>query len=286
MTFPQPNSTQALLDAGSTFFRLKTTLQSPGDIFESEVGAAAIALGPDSDLAQVNVFYFDQADRYYPVAVMGGFTATLDPSKVSSFVLSPDRAFVGIIDPRPGIDYPLSPGRKARTLYAAGDLVNPNLKPPGFVALEDVFRHEPITIDILQYLTPPLSLTPSRSDKMWTYQYLPTNLAAGGSSSVIIPAYGRKSGFFTFKNLSGLNTITVHLYGVRVSSSTAPGPEGQYTLQLFTSAILDTQSVSYVFDSSSLAANQGGLWDLFIIELENYTGTPFPMTVRLSDDPL
>jgi len=269
MTFPQPPSTEAILN-GQNFFRLKTQLAGAGDIYESENSGHAIALGPDSDIAIVNVFYYDELTRF-------DFPSILDPSKVSSVQISPERPFTGRLNARMDTVYPLT-GQPARILIAPADLFVPFYLPPGFSVMQDAIAYEPVFLDIIQYFVELPSLYPNRGDKTYRYVYAYPTLAAGGSSFILIPSYGRKSGFFTFKNLDPALAVTVRVFGLKFSTSNPPGPAGTQQTQIFTSVIAVSGTDVFPFNSSI-----SGIWDMMLIELENYDAGPMPMTVLLSD---
>lgn len=292
MTFPQPNS-NAAVTTGQDVFRINTQVMSPGDIFESEVGCHAVAIGPNSDLDTVNVIYLDPVPKYFvPVAAV---QPTLDTSMMGQATISPDRPYIGRLDAQvETADYPLI-NRPGRILFAAGDIVvDPSFYlPEAYEPTEDSLSFEPVYIDIIQYLTPPPSLIPQRSDKTYRYQYFPSALIKAGSAWVVIPGYGRKSGSFVFKNASTADptdSVTVHVFGVKLSNSNTPGVVGEAAVEIFTSAALAVDDVAnYVYDSSA-----DGEWDVFYLVLEGYFGgsdpqplpLAFPTTITLSDDPL
>jgi hypothetical protein len=285
MTFPQPNSEEAVADS-LDIFRLKTQLQSPGDMYESKVSCHAVAIGPDSDIASVNIFYYDPVTKYFiPVQ---GVVPQVDTSLMASAVISPDRPFIGRIDAQNTVNYPLI-SRPGRILFASGDVVDPNYLPAGFNPVQDSVFFEPIYLDIVQYLSEPPSLVPQRSDKTYRYQYFTLALIKTGSSFVVIPAYGRKSGSFQFVNRDADDTVIVHLFGVRLSTSNLPGTVGSLQQELFSSSLAPGDIDRYTFDSST-----DGIWDCFYIELEGYYGgvgpeptqIALPVTVTLSDDAL
>ena len=58
MSYPQPSADQYAIK-GYQFFRLNTLLTSPGDIYQSQQSGHAFAIGPESDISNVNVAYFD-----------------------------------------------------------------------------------------------------------------------------------------------------------------------------------------------------------------------------------
>jgi hypothetical protein len=91
------------------FFRLKQTLVSQGDIFELAEGTKAIYIGPDSDVAEVQITY------YNPDAPLGLETA----------IVAVNGPLVGRIDALNATPVP-STGQPARILANANDIVNNN----------------------------------------------------------------------------------------------------------------------------------------------------------------
>jgi hypothetical protein len=271
MTYPQPSSTAPVL-AGQDNFRLTTPLRSGGDIYESEVSAYGFAVGPNSDLASIAVTYFDEN--------ASSFT--------NQAIITPDRNIVGRIDARNDSTYPGATPRRGRILLSPNDIWDNNFEPLGFDVADDVIRFVAPVLDVIQYFTPAPSVTPPRSDREFRFQYydLPNDLV-DGITWVAIPAYGRKSGFFTFKNIgNGIVTTNITVMGVKLSASASPGPIGAVQKVLFTDGLITggTQT-TYAFKSSA-----DGVWDLLLIGLGGgagpgpYNGGPFPTTVVLSDD--
>lgn len=270
MTFPQLSSVDPVLN-GQQLWRLKTLLASAGDIYESEVSGLAFALGPDSDIAEVLVSYFD------PDA------ATL----LSQVTLSPDRDMIGRIDAHNETTYPAL-GRRGRILISIEDIYDPTWLPEGFDLAHSRITFEAPVLDVFQYFVNPPSLISQRSDKTFRYQYptIPPDVV-NGFTYIVLPAYGRKSGYFTFKNIgNGIVTVPVSILGVRLSTSALPGPVGAAQVSLYANAgILTGDSAAHVFKAST-----DGLWDYLVIALGNgagfgYPGGPFPISVTLSDDP-
>lgn len=260
--FPQPSSVSPVL-LGQQAFRLTTPIAGPGDIYESEVGALAFAIGPNSDMSSILVTAYDEDDD----------------SGVQQMIISPDRWFIGRTDARTEVLYPGS-NRKGRILISLQDIYDPDYTPLAIAEDDAIERVTPI-LDVIQYFVSPTAFTPQRSDRKFQFQYLtpPSTLSSAKSTWVIIPAYGRKSGFFSFRNQDPSETITVTVNGVQLSTSMPPGTRGAYEQSLYTKQIVNNGSDKYSYLSST-----DGLWDLFIIQLQNYRGNAMPITITLSDD--
>ena len=271
MTYPQPSSTKPVRD-GQDFFRLKTQIVSSGDIYESEVGSNGIVLGPDSDIARVLVTYMDVDN---------------DPTQVSQAIVSPDRNLAGLVPALNTLQYPMSISqthpRRGRILYSLADYFNQRFRPSGFDGLKDSIVFEQPWLDVIQYFKSLPSESPQRSDRRFTYQYLSSPLTPGESSWLFIPAYGRKSGFFSFYNLDGVNTVTVSVIGVNIQPTSLGAPVGgSQKAVLAATALITNSSTSFAWKSSD--ATNGGLFDLFGIKLLNYAGAAMPIQITLSDD--
>jgi hypothetical protein len=269
VTFPQLSSTAPVL-GGKQFFRLKTPLASGGDLYESEVSALAFVMGPDSDIGAAQIAYYDDEE----------------PGFVSTAIISPDRHVIGRVDARNDTVYPGRGARKGRILISTTDIWDTSFRPNGYDPDLSTIEFETPILDVIQYFVNPPSVLPPRSDRTFRYQYWPTAPdTTDGITYIAIPAYGRKSGYFTFLNGDGINTITVSIDAVKLSTSAAPGPVGSFAQRLFNTDLLSGDDADYQF-----RASVDGLWDLFLISLGNgvglgYQGAAFPTAVTLSDDP-
>lgn len=263
--YPQPNSIEPVLN-GQQAFRLTTPLAGGGDIYECEPSALAVAVGPNSDISNVEVTYFDDDSD----------------SKVSSMIISPDRWFTGRIDARNEVLYPVS-RKRGRILVAPSDIYDPTWTPLAFTEGDTIQYVTPV-LDVIEYFVNPQAFTPQRSDRNFQFQFLeaPTLGPPVGSAWIVIPAYGRKSGWFSFRNQDPAETIDVTVQGIQLSTSASPGVRGTYEKTIMmTVNVLANSSTDFVFKSS-----EKGLWDLMAIELGNYRGNAMPITITLSDDPL
>lgn len=198
MTYPQPSADIAVVN-GAKFFRLFTLLESPGDIYESSQGANAMSLGPESDIAEVAVAYYDPTQ----------------PTNISQLVVTKDRAFTGLLgvnvsDP----DAYLPAKRPGKILMWPNNLWNPDFVPTPFNTETDTQILETPVLDIIQYFAPQQSLTPQRRDKTYTYQEVVVPDGAGSSAWITIPFYGRKYASITLVHFSGpQGGIDVSVYG-------------------------------------------------------------------------
>lgn len=177
MSYPQQNANDAVVK-GADLFRLNTLLASPGDIYESSQGANAMALGPDSDIAEVNVTYFDAQQ----------------PLGINNVVLSTSRSMVGKLDVNNTPAAYLPAGRPGKILIAPANLWNPNFVPGNSLFNVDIDTQilETPRLDVIQYFHNQPSLVPQRRDKTYTFQSVPVSNTDASVSYVTIPFYGRK----------------------------------------------------------------------------------------------
>lgn len=172
MSYPQPSSNNSVIN-GAEFFRLFTPLTSPGDIYESEVSGHAMALGPDSDVANVTVAYWDnQVQTFVNLAQLG-----------------PPRSFVGRVDARNTDNYAPS-NRPGRILLFPSDLFDPTFLPEDFLPNQDTLTFITPVLDVIQYFKPQESLTPARNDK--TFRFPEIELTDIRTAFLILPFWGRK----------------------------------------------------------------------------------------------
>lgn len=271
MTFPQPSSTQPVKD-GQQFFRLNTLVESSGDMYESEVSALAFVLGPESDISRVRVTYMDPDNL---------------PTQVSQAIISPDRSLTGLVSAYNTETYISSFAqthpRKGRILISIDEYYNPRFRPGLFDAGgagTDSITYVSPRLDVMQYFKPLPSVVPPRSDRLMTFQYMALPVVAGNASWLMVPTYGRKSGFLTFNNLDGINTVTVTVTGVKFQPTSLGVPAGGSQGTIMAANPLITNSAAQV----KYLASTMGLWDYFAIQLGNYAGAAMPISITLSDD--
>lgn len=265
MTFPQLSSITPVL-GGQQYFRLKTQLENAGDLYESEVSALGFAMGPDSDLSNILVSYYDPNT----------------PGGVGQLLLSPDRNFAGRVDAHPGAPYIQSSNRRGRILISTNDIYAPSWRPLDFDA--DTWNIIPPTIDVLQYFSALPSVIPPRSDRSFHFNFY-EDPAALKRSFLAIPAYGRKSGTFQFQNWTA-GTVDLAVLAVRWALSS----NDLGTIELGVEGVIGASAALAQFGSRVVPfnANTNGLWDYFIISLgsavNEYDGGLFPTIITLSDD--
>ena len=194
MSYPQPDADQYAIK-GYKYFRLLTPLTSPGDIYESQQSGHALALGPESDVANVDIAYFDD--------------------QVTSFVnrtqIGPLRSFVGRIDARNDARYVPS-GRPGRVLIWPADLYDPSYVPADFVPDTQSITFVTPMLDVIQYFSPQDSLVPRRNDKTYRFNGIPND---GVQGWIILPFWGRRTATIRLTNgTAGLGAVLTGVRGV------------------------------------------------------------------------
>lgn len=201
MTFPVTSSVNALTNQQEVW-NLNTQIESAGDIYESEVSAKAFAIGPNSDVAQVKVSYFDATET----------------DKVNEQIVSVDRPWAGRLDANLLERY--STTQVARMLISLVDIPPPEgFLPPSHVAGQRVVIVRPV-VQVLQFLSPQPDYAPARADKIYRFNSISSlNLAL--PLWYIVPFYGRKSGQVTFKNINvgAQPNVAVTTFGINFSIS-------------------------------------------------------------------
>lgn len=194
MSYPQPDADQYAVK-GYQLFRLNTLLASPGDIYQSKQSGHALALGPDSDIANVNVAYFD--DQV--------------PTFMQRTSISPARAFTGRMDARNDAAYSPS-GRPGVIMLWSDDIYDPSYRPvnipePGggsFIPAVDTIEFVTPRLDVIEYFQKPSSLGPGRRDKEYAFQtFQSPHGGAGRYAFLVIPFYGRKYASVSAASLTG-----------------------------------------------------------------------------------
>lgn len=270
MSYPQPSSAAAVINKQGSF-RLLTPLVSDGDIYYSEVGCSAIALGPESDIAKVNIGYFDPSAQ----GNMGIATCTPQRAFVNQTFAFNDKASVYMPSKVPG-----------RILFWPDELWNPSFNPFGLVDIINVnsFRVDYITpvLDVIQYFGPTPSLTPQRSDKTYSYERLPFNITgAADGNAIMVPFYGRKYASISFGNFTDAS-ITFAVYGVNFGMSTPSVISTQKEL-LAPAAIAPA---AFVPTTDIVRASADGTFDALAVLFYGYSTDPVvptgPVNVRIT----
>lgn len=271
MTFPQTSPIDAT-KRGQEYWRLYTTPESSGDIWESDVGARAFTIGAQSDIARAAVTYID------PQGSGGGNQiefSTLKPL-VGRVDAAMDGQYPARIPSVGGVPQPY-PGRLLITLK---DL----LPPPGWVpavASGTVFVNvtQPL-IDIYQFLSDEPAYFGPRADRYYRYTFGKSALLTFTTLWFAVPFYGRRFAKVTSAIVSGVATAgQITVYGVNFTTvQDVPGATINPTIQIAQSAgggaapnqVATAREEAYDYLAVSVVA--GGI------------GDPVAITILLSDE--
>jgi hypothetical protein len=252
MTYPQPSGASYVLNNQSAF-RLTTTILGPGDIYESDASGLALAVGPLSDIANIGVTYLDEQRV---------------PALVNDLVISTERSYIGRVDARMDTVYPFTL-RPGRVLFTIEDLYDPAFRPTGF-GVNDVIEYLDPVLDVVEYFTPAPSVVPARADKELYLRYLDAP-GVGGTSWLMVPAWGRKYGHISFFNANTVTANTVSVIGVRFSMTEFPSSHYQETLLAAaamgagtTRELVWNAAAQGVFDMIGISATSAGPLDVRI----------------------
>lgn len=259
MSYPQPDP-QVAITNGYQYFRLNTPLSSPGDIYESAQGAHALAVGPDSDIANIKVVYLDQ-----------GVTQTA----MNIATISPRRALVGLTLAQNDATYAPAQ-RTGRLLFYADDIYDPSFRPRAFTSDDAIDFAAPV-LDVIEYFDPLGSLGPARPDKTWFYQnYI---VPSGHLLYLVVPFYGRRYAYINFTNR---NNVTANTFGITavnyaITDDATPNPYHQETTIRAAASVAVNGSVTQIIRASTT-----GVFDALIFSLTN--SGPAPLRIVTSDD--
>ncbi len=260
MTYPQPDADQYAIK-GYQYFRLSTLLTSPGDIYQSAQSGHGIAIGPESDLANVNVAYFD--DQV--------------PTFMQRTSISANRAFVGRVDARNDAVYTPA-NRPGKILFWAADIYDPNYrprKPATFNAATDQILFVPPRMDVIEYFKPLGSVTPGRDDKEFVFQNYPVVL---GTFYLVLPYYGRKYAYVEFTNRDQVLSNTFGIVGVNyaITQDDTTVPYHQETILRAAAAVTANSQATRIIRSTT-----DGVFDALVMNLT--LSGPAPLRVLMSD---
>jgi hypothetical protein len=259
-------ASQAVLN-GQEFFRLFQLLESGGDIFEIDTGTKALCVGPQSDLSNYNVNFFD-------------FQA---PDNIDEVSLSLGNPIIGRLDALLATQYPTASGLPAGILLSSRDFVDNNWLPAGWTPPVFNFPDPPVggdviaarvipKVDIFSYLRDPPAIAPLRDDRLYQFPFT-VSLAPPWRFWWIMPYYGRRYGEFSFNNLSGgglaqtytINAMGVNLMpGVQDATGDTPGASKSIETTLFGGPIVVPPGSR---SNRLIKSDTDGMFDLIAVNL-------------------
>jgi hypothetical protein len=289
MAYPQQFASKYQAN-GFKYWRLNTLLASAGDIYESDESGLGFVIGPDSDIANVGISYFDEQQ----------------PNFMGQFNVTQKRSFVGLVPANVNDGtYPPS-NRPARILIYPQNRWNPDFWPgsEGFTRGQDQQILVTPRLDVLQYFqNEPSGIVPTRNDKEWFFSELVTPSIAQRYLCVTLPYYGRRYAKIEFMNPSTDTTFDLQLFGVDLrqqiaDGSSDPGDTGNFT-PLITRTDFDhvNFSLQIIVDSGKTltgafdadAVYTGGMFDMLMFCARTtpptVDGQTFALKVIMSDEP-
>lgn len=264
----QTTASQAILK-GQEVWRLTKKVESPGDIFEQDVGALAVAIGPDSDIAKVKVTYYDSVSD--------------SPNKLSQGIVGIDAPFAGRLDALlattiPGTAKGALKPFPARILFSLDNIVDPNFEIPVTGEEDDsnTFRAETV-LDLLSYVADPRGVVPQRRpNKQIDFDNAPP--AAGavtGDINFVVPYFGRRSASILVKAIFAVAPPGLQAYVRGVSINEGKDQSGSGDTVDFVSELATTGAPNSFTGNASfqINANEHGLWDYLVLTV---SGLPLP----------
>jgi hypothetical protein len=256
MVYRQPNVDKYVTN-GYSFLRLKQELASPGDIFESPQGAWAFALGPDSDISQVNIAYLDEQ---------------VPETFLNMLTITPQRSFVNFITAFNNTKNYSPSKAQAKTLIWPSEIYDSTFRPPGFDEENDGLVLETPIIDIIQCFSPTPSIQSQRADKTYYYDTLP--FKSSNICYLLIPYYGRRYASIAIQNTSHdeedptliAGKLNVQISGInfRISEGGSALP-GFVPLQFLLTLNDDAGHAGAVYNAKSVVLGTGYQQQLAIV---------------------
>lgn len=252
---------------GQEYFRIKQELESGGDIFEIDSSVKALVIGPESDVSDLLVTFYDQQSNL----------------KIGETIISAATPFIGRVDSFLSTVFP-GTGLPARIQVSVRDIIDNTTVPQQIVTPEVISRPKPL-IDLLAYFDIPASLPLGRADKSYLYPFgTVTNLA--GPNLYIVPMYGRRYASVMFQNW-GVPSYNITVYKVMNSigavglpTSGTVGGSKALCEQMDTALVAGNASYSETFTYCD-----EGLYDLLIVDLALVGGVfvnAFNNTLRIT----
>ncbi|MBT8453017.1 MAG: hypothetical protein KJO40_13695 [Deltaproteobacteria bacterium] len=165
-------------------WRLFQQIESSGDIFEIDESLKGVAIGPDSDVAEVLLSYYDPAQ----------------PQAVEQLSVAVGNPFEGRIDALMGTEYPQTQS-PARILASLGDLIDnayvphawwpgdPEAEPP---EAPDTITYATTFVDLIGYFDKKAEQARVRSDRKILFSRYSGMPSGAQAAWYVVPAYGRR----------------------------------------------------------------------------------------------
>jgi hypothetical protein len=280
-----PWQTQASQEVllSKNFWRLKKRIESSGDIFEIDTSLIALYVGPESDVADLQVTYYDKNV----------------PGELQQAVISPGAPFIGRLDAQLDTTV-VATGQRARILVSPADIVNPAYLRPQLLQPFRTIRVPPF-IDLVGVFGDLIQVPMQRSDRQFRTAAVAVGTDAGtgfaDSVDVQFPIANRRCYTVSATRLAGFGTraVDVEVSGVVLTPAgfsipviladfTLPVIAGVPTSQTISFLACDPQAVDTTVSPPVRIA--AGNFDILIVNLEPAAGVGIPrvdLVIHASD---
>lgn len=301
MTLPNQPSSALDVMGSDEFYRIHQAVSSAGDIFEIDSSTHAIYLGPESDVSEVQLVYFD---------------SQAGTRKMNTASISAGGPFVNRVDSLLDQEYP-SIGQQARILAYPEDIIEPAyVRPNPTQPINRQFNVIPY-IDLICALKAVPAIPTVRPDRTFRYK-VPVDksngIGSGGTTDLVIPMYGRRFASIyiitpaTFPHITtvyqatlepGVSSPARSLGSINIFSGSVPATASMVfraSDQINLDAITELFETPGPVTAYNVTGNWGpplpkckGLGDLLIISTQYQTGAPaagflvLDVIVRVSD---
>lgn len=256
--------------ASQEFYRLKQVVQSPGDIYEIDESAKAIYIGPDSDISEVQITYYDPLVvgtnlQQANVAVNGPLVGRVDASMVRQ------------------VPTTMQP---ARILAAPNDLVDNAYARPVVGIFGPPLRsfNVPAVIDLIVALKQLPDIPSVRADRTFRFPQVPfeppTAGPTTGGTDIVLPVYGRRMTSIQVLAPAGVGYV-LSIYGVALQPGINPDPENLGFITQGAAVIASTRNIvvraardTSVAPPGAPIVNPIGQCDLLVLALEQNPAAP------------
>jgi hypothetical protein len=241
---------------GQDHWRLFQQIESSGDIWEIDESLKGVAIGPESDVSEVFLSYYDSAQ----------------PNSIQKLSVAVGNPFEGRLDALMGTPYP-STGSNGRILVSLGDLIDNAYEPlnwdPGDppITPADPIIYVPSFVDLFGYFDKKAEQARVRSNRKILFSVaasLPVNASAVW---YVVPCYGRRYGSVLVVNhdpsTEPVLSISVDLIGVRLAvGKTVAGTNKAGEVPIGSAAGITQGNTGHIIWRSS----RDGLFDLLVLK--------------------
>lgn len=251
------NSTQSVIE-GQGFYRIFDELPQFESLYEVDVSARAIAVGPESDYSSFDGYYLDSSA----------------PSRISKFTVTADRPWIAqtyanlseTYDPKVAG----KPGVPGKIFLTPTDF--------SYTASPTQFLFEP-KVDLIVYTSSLPDILPKRTSKTFKG---PIQLYAVPQRPLRIPFYGRRHFTITVDILDYIGTFDVAIEGIRkyfplTSNAAVKNVQLTPTVTLATGL---SEHYSYTYDALEVGNNHG-FFDQIVLVILNAAPAMDPSTFPL-----